>query len=237
MSPERHTIAVVVVDDATRDFIADNLLADGYAVERHDWPDLAICGRFPDAIVVDAGADGLSFIESVRVLDGASGDPTVPIVAMGAYDHRDSVRALERGADHFLGKPFTWPELLWHVRASVRQVARRRHRPTYVNGLEVDGRARVVRLNGQPLELSRKEYLLVKAMIAEPARVFTKAELLAIVWGARANASSRTLDTHMCRLRVKLCAVDGGRWCHNIWGVGYRLTYEGAPPAREAVVA
>lgn len=88
--------------------------------------------------------------------------------------------------------------------------------------LVIDPPAREVRLRGRLVELSAKEFALLRALAVEPARVLTKDELLRGVWGFRSIGQTRTLDSHACRLRHKL-AVDGDRFVINVWGVGYRL--------------
>jgi DNA-binding response OmpR family regulator len=77
-------------------------------------------------------------------------------------------------------------------------------------------------MRGGRVELSQKEFALLRTLAAEPTRVFTKEELLRNVWGFRAMGSTRTLDSHACRLRQKLGA-EGDRFVVNVWGVGYRL--------------
>jgi len=79
-----------------------------------------------------------------------------------------------------------------------------------------------VRLRGQRVAVSQKEFALLHRLAAEPTRVWTKAELLRDVWGFRAMGATRTLDSHACRLRQKL-SVRGDRLVVNVWGVGYRL--------------
>jgi DNA-binding response OmpR family regulator len=88
--------------------------------------------------------------------------------------------------------------------------------------LELDPASRDVRLRGGRVDLSQKEYALLRALVADPTRVFTKEELLRTIWGYRAAGSTRTLDSHACRLRQKL-GVYGDRFVVNVWGVGYRL--------------
>ena len=79
-----------------------------------------------------------------------------------------------------------------------------------------------MRLRGDRVVLSQKEFALLRALVAEPTRVYTKDELLRSIWGYRAAGSTRTLDSHACRLRQKL-GVHGDRYVVNVWGVGYRL--------------
>jgi DNA-binding response OmpR family regulator len=91
-----------------------------------------------------------------------------------------------------------------------------------VGELRIDPVSREVTLDGRGIELSAKEFALVRALAEEPTRVFTKEELLRDVWGFKAMGSTRTLDSHASRLRRKL-TPSGRRWVVNVWGVGYRL--------------
>ena len=91
-----------------------------------------------------------------------------------------------------------------------------------VGTLEVDPPSREVIVRGDRVELSQKEFALLRTLASEPTRVFTKEELLRNVWGFRSLGQTRTLDSHACRLRAKL-GVRGDRYVVNVWGVGYRL--------------
>jgi DNA-binding response OmpR family regulator len=105
-----------------------------------------------------------------------------------------------------------------------------------VGPLELDALARQAWLDGQLVTLSSKEFALLRALMSEPERVFTREELLRVVWGwdeaTAAGAYTRTLDSHASRLRRKL-TVEGARFVINVWGVGYRLT-DGVPAAAGA---
>ena len=78
-------------------------------------------------------------------------------------------------------------------------------------------------MRGEPVHLAGKEFELLSALAAEPHRVFTKDELLRDVWGYRTFTRTRTLDSHVCRLRQKLEREPGDAWVINVWGVGYTL--------------
>jgi DNA-binding response OmpR family regulator len=229
---EPPTILVVEDDRATRTFLADNLTADGY--------ELLVAGsaaealrlletEFPDLALVDVGlpdASGLEVLHRVRAADGVASriDPATPFVLVTGRDGElDRVRGFERGADDYVCKPFSYPELRGRVAALLRRAERRpgtgRMR---IGDLEVDPAARTCRLRGAVVALSQKEFALVRVLAAEPTRVFTKDELLRAVWGFRHVGTTRTLDSHACRLRRKLGA-HGDRFVVNVWGVGYRL--------------
>ena len=121
------------------------------------------------------------------------------------------------------GKPFSYPELRGRVSALLRRVNGRRSLGRLrVGDLEVDPPSREVRLRGARIDLSQKEFALLRTLASDPARVFTKDELLRSIWGFRTRGTTRTLDSHACRLRQKL-AAHGDRFVVNVWGVGYRL--------------
>ena len=226
------TVLIVEDDEPTRTFIADNLNADGYepllAGDTRDALRL-LETKFPDAVVVDVGLpgkSGLDLVADVRAADGLATrvNPQIPMLVLsGRADELDRLRAFERGADDFLAKPFSYPELRARVTALVRRAERRglsgRLR---IGELELDPAARTVTVSGQQVALSQKEYALLRALASDPTKVFTKQELLRTIWGYRAIGTTRTLDSHACRLRGKL-SVGGLAFVINVWGVGYRL--------------
>ena len=237
MTDDAATILLVEDDDATRTFLADNLTADGYdllvADSARDGARL-LETKFPDLAVVDVGlpdGSGLSLVRLVRESDGVVSriDPSTPMLVLSGHaTDVDRVRGLERGADDYVVKPFGYAELRLRIAALLR---RAHGRPgagrIRIGPLEVDPIARDVRLHGERVALSQKEFALLRQLATEPSRVWTKAELLRTVWGYRAASTTRTLDSHACRLRAKL-GIRGERWVVNVWGVGYRL-FDGAP--------
>jgi len=238
------TILLVEDDDATRTFLADNLTADGYDLLVADCVSDGLRlleRRFPDLAVVDLGlpdASGYELLRRVRSADGVASriDPNTPLMILsGRSSELDRVRGFDRGADDYVCKPFSYPELRGRVAALLRRSDRRPTRGRLRAGeLEVDPPSREVRLRGERVCLSQKEFALLRTLVAEPTRVFTKEELLRSIWGYRAMGSTRTLDSHACRLRRKL-GVHGDRYVVNVWGVGYRLV-DGPLPATHGPV-
>jgi DNA-binding response OmpR family regulator len=239
------TILVLEDDAPTRTFLADNLTADGYELlvaesARDGLRQLET--KFPDLAVIDLGlpdGSGLDVVARVRASDGVASriDPAIPIVVVtGRADELDRLRGFARGCDDYVCKPFSYPELRARVEALLRRAElRRRPARLRVGDLEVDSAARVVRLRGAPLTLSQKEFALVRTLASDPTRVFTKEELLRTIWGFRTLGSTRTLDSHACRLRHKLGRF-GDRFVVNVWGVGYRLV-DGPTAGLEALEA
>jgi DNA-binding response OmpR family regulator len=224
---------LLVEDDETlRAFLADNLVADGYDVIAADTVSDALRQlefKRPDLAIVDLGlpdGSGLDLVARVRAADGVASriDPALPLLVLsGRSTEIDRVRGFERGADDFVVKPFSYSELRHRVAALLRRTYRRPGEGLLrVGELRLDPAAREVRLRGHRIALSQKEFALLRALAAEPTRVWTKEELLRDVWGFRALGTTRTLDSHACRLRHKL-AVFGDRFVVNVWGVGYRL--------------
>ena len=134
------------------------------------------------------------------------------------------------GADDYIVKPFQVQELVARIRAVLRRRDGRRAGPLQVGEIFVDTARREVTVAGRPVRLANKEFSLLRALAAEPTRVFSKAELLRDVWGFRSAGRTRTLDSHASRLRRKL-DPESGRYVVNCWGVGYRLIDGGGEDA------
>ena len=133
---------------------------------------------------------------------------------------KSASRATDKASN---GKPFVYEELVARIRAVLRRVSGPAHRRLAVRDLEIDLAARVVRVGGEPVQLSTKEYELLVALAGDPERVFRKEELLRDVWGFRSLGRTRTLDSHASRLRRKLNHAGDAAYVLNVWGVGYRL--------------
>ncbi len=232
METESATILVVEDHRPTRTFLADNLAADGYEpLEAGSVAEAErlIESRFPDLVIVDLGLpdrDGLDLLRRVRDADRLAGslDPDLPLLVLsGRAGDLDRLRGFDRGADDYVTKPFSYPELRARIVALLRRTRRRPGAGRIrVGPLELDPVARQVWLHGEPISLSKKEYAMTRALASEPTRVFTREELLRGVWGFQALGATRTLDSHACRLRKKLNAQGDG-FVVNVWGVGYRL--------------
>jgi DNA-binding response OmpR family regulator len=232
MEPDLPTVVIVEDHRVTRRFLADNLAADGYEpVEAESAADArrVIEECFPAAAIIDLGLpdrDGLELLRELRQYGWGGGplDPQLPVLILsGRATELDRVRGFERGCDDYLAKPFSYAELRARLAALLRR-AGTRPRPgrIRIGPLDLDPFSRVVRLDGTPVHLSKKEFGLLRALATEPARVFTREELLEEVWGFQAHVPTRTLDSHASRLRQKLRA-SGCRFIVNVWGVGYRL--------------
>jgi DNA-binding response OmpR family regulator len=192
----------------TRVFLERHLKNDGFrVVDGHARPDLVLLG--------DTDA-----LDECRAAHG-----NVPVIVLGEpeSDTVDRVRALDRGCDDFLARPFDYEELLARIRAVLRRTMPAAHELLRAGPITADLATRGVRVDGNPVALAGKEYELLVKLISDPTRVFTKEALLRDVWGFRSLGRTRTLDSHASRLRRKLTAVASGPFVINVWGVGYRL--------------
>ncbi len=231
MLPQVEELATVVVcedDDPTRELLCDHLTADRYrALPAPSASDaLRLCGySHPDLMLLDLGLPDAQGIDVLREIRGSADrfDPELPVVVLsGRTSEADRLRGFRAGADDFVPKPFSYAELAARLQAVLRRRAGRRRGPVRIGELTVDVLKRRVTVGEREVILANKEFALLRALAAEPHRVFTKEELLRDVWGFRSQGRTRTLDSHASRLRRKL-DPEGARYVFNCWGVGYRL--------------
>lgn len=234
MLPERNTTAKLVVcedDRATLDLLCDHLTADRFEV--HAAPTAADALRLcqfssPDLLLLDLGlpdASGLDVLREIREPDRSLSrfDPGIGVIVLsGRGTERDRVRGLEQGADDYLVKPFGFGELLARIRSVLLRRADQPDDLVRVSGIVINRAERSVKVDERLVELSGKEYSLLRSLATQPTRVFTKEELLQDVWGYRSLGHTRTLEAHASRLRRKL-DPETGQYIINCWGVGYRL--------------
>jgi len=204
MSMTNSTILLAEEHDATRVFLADNLMADGYRVLiAPDRPSaLALMSTaHPDLILVDVNGQTLALLDAIRAGDGFAGrmDPDTPLIVLSRdADRLQRIRVLERGGDDVVCKPFAYPELRARIAAVLRRSEiGRGARVLRAGPIVIDVRSREVRVCDRVVELSAKEYQLLVTLAGEPTRVFTREELLRSIWGLETFGHTRTLDSHV----------------------------------------
>jgi two-component system alkaline phosphatase synthesis response regulator PhoP len=216
--------SVLVVDDEAniRELVTVYLTAAGFDVRQaSDGPRAleSAAERPPDLIVLDIMLPGIDGMTVCRTLRETS---RVPIIMLTARDtDLDKVALLESGADDYVTKPFSPPELV----ARVRAVLRRTQESLEVGApsvIAVGGRG--VTVDGHLVELTAKEFDLLFAMAAEPGVVFSRDRLLEHAWGFSDFVEARGVDVHVRHLREKLGDVAGSpRFLETVRGVGYRV--------------
>lgn len=221
---------LLVEDDATlRQALAFNLTREGYEVATAATGERALEAARSDRldlIILDLMLPGMSGIEVLRVLrrEGV----TTPVIILSAKgDEIDRVVGLKVGADDYVAKPFSRPELL----ARIEAVLRRRRREadaqqateqqlTFGN-VVIDVARREVTVDGETVHLTTKEFELLAHMAASPGRIFTRDQLLARIWGYDYVGDGRTVDVHVSWLRGKLRGADQHNYFRTVRGVGY----------------
>jgi len=222
---------ILVVDDEPQiaGIARDYLERAGYRVTiAGDGADAVAKARAqrPDLIVLDLALpqmDGLDVTRAIRR------DSNVPIIMLTArVDESDKLIGLELGADDYVTKPFSPPELVARVRAILRRTTRDARRPSAaplaVGGLVLDPTTHEVRLNGRLIDLTTKEFDLLQLLLGHPSRVFTRDFLLEHIWGYDYFGSTRTVDMHISRLREKIeDDPNNPTYITTVRGVGYKL--------------
>jgi DNA-binding response OmpR family regulator len=224
-------VLVVETEEPTREFLAQQLTDDGFEVFAADRAGRAlelVEAARPALVLLDAVLPDASGFEVCRRLrqgePGREWNRDVPVIMVSSRgDPVDRVRGFARGCDDYVVKPYVYEELLARMHAILRRVAGPRPARLEVQDLEIDLSSRVVRVAGESVQLSAREYDLLVALAEDPERVFRKEDLLRDVWGFRSMGRTRTLDSHASRLRRKLNRPGGTAYVLNVWGVGYRL--------------
>jgi two-component system response regulator RegX3 len=187
---------------------------------------LALAERIgPDLVLLDLALPDGDGRDVCRELRRRSDVPIVMLTARGT--ETDRVVGLELGADDYVVKPFSGPEVIARIRAVLRRAKRGEPAPepvVCVGPLELDVEARRVRLEGDELELARKEFDLLAALARNAGRVVSREDLMSRVWDENWFGSTRTLDVHIGLLRKKLGDDPASpRFIHTVRGVGFRL--------------
>ena len=223
---------ILIVDDEPEIVrgLEDNLRFEGYqtasAANGEEALSLALSGA-PDLVLLDVMMPRMSGWDVCRALREKGID--VPIIMLTARgEEADRVRGLELGADDYVAKPFSLRELLARVRAVLRRPGPRQKFEEFAFGdVRVHLRARQSFKGGREVRLTRKEFDLLRYLIEHPGEVITRDRLLDEVWGYERFPTTRTVDTHVLRLRRKFEAdADRPVWILTFHGHGYKFATE-----------
>jgi two-component system, OmpR family, phosphate regulon response regulator PhoB len=228
-------ILVVEDEESLTLLLRYNLEVAGYAVEsvrRGDDAELRLAEQMPDLVLLDWMLPGLSGVELCRRIRARKETERLPVIMLTARgEEADRVRGLATGADDYVVKPFSVPELVARVGALLR-----RTNPAHVASLlaagdiELDRDTRRIRRGGTVLHLGPTEYKLLEFLMRKPGRVFSREQLLDGVWGREAYVDERTVDVHIGRLRKALSPAGEPDPIRTVRGAGYSFdeTYDGS---------
>jgi len=221
-------ILIVEDEEALTLLLRYNLEAEGYEVEtvaRGDEADSRLKERVPDLVILDWMLPGLSGIEICRRLRTRTETRTLPIIMLTARgEESERIRGLGTGADDYIVKPFSVPELVARVGALLRRASPERMANQLQYGdIELDREKKRVSRSGRPIELGPTEFRLLEFLLERPGRVFSRAQLLDGVWGSDVYIDDRTVDVHVGRLRKALNRGQSADPIRTVRGSGYAL--------------
>lgn len=177
----------------------------------------------PDLVLLDVmlpGADGVTLLRRMKEKSALRDIPVIMATAKGT--EYDKIQSLDLGADDYLVKPFGLMEMVSRVKAVLRRCAGGQERDVLtLDGLVLDANAHTVTVDGARVELTYKEFELLRLFLSRPGAAFTREQLFAQVWGEGYVGETRTLDMHIRTLRQKLGRYGGS--IETVRGVGYRL--------------
>ncbi len=225
---------ILVVDDeaSIRELLSFNLKKNGYSVETAaDGREALAKAAGMDLVLLDIMLpedDGLEVCRRLKADPQTSGIPIIMLTAKA--EEIDRVLGLELGADDYVVKPFSMRELLARVKAVLRRSAKDsqsekgREETLKIGGLRLDFSSYQAWLHDEPIALTPKEYELLKLLVTNPGRAFTRDELLERIWGYEYYGDTRTVDVHSRHLRAKLKGDENiSKAIETVRGIGYRF--------------
>ena len=187
----------------------------------------------PDLVILDIMMPGMDGLMVCREIRKSSNVPIIMLTAKG--DEFDKLLGLEMGADDYITKPFSPREVLARIKAVLRRMHEMRDAEKtarlVVANLEIDMTAFTVKLNGKPVACTPKETEILWTLASNPGMVFSREHLLQSIWGYDFLGDTRAVDSHIKRIRAKLCTEDNGWDIKTVWGVGYRFEVNSAEQA------
>ena len=223
-------ISILVVDDETaiRDMIAQSLRREGFTVmtaaDAAEAKTLVINQR-PELILLDWMLPDISGIELARQWKRDELTRDLPVIMLTArVDEDDKIRGLESGADDYVTKPFSPRELIARIHAVLRRVQPELNSMINVEGLELDSSSQRIYANGTLVDVGPTEYKLLQFFITHTERVYSRDQLIDLVWGGNVYIEDRTVDVHIRRLRKALSPSGFDRFVQTVRGSGYRFS-------------
>lgn len=221
------TIYIIEDDENIRNLLSVALKSFGYGTEAFETAEEALARMEeepPDMAIFDWMLPGMDGIDAVKLIRSSDRLKEMPVMMLTAKEKElDKVEGLDGGADDYMVKPFGILELSARIRSLLRRTEKEPKEDNLLKAgtVQVDRQTREVRVNGRPVELTRKEYELLMLLMENHSRILPRDELLNRIWGYNYEGESRTLDMHIRTLRQKL-GEEGG-CIKTIRGVGYRF--------------
>lgn len=228
MDPGASRVLVVDDDEAVRTLASWQLESDGFAVDQAaDGAEAlgAIAAARPDLVVLDLTMPGVGGLDVLRRVRTAPATESLPVIVLsGRSGETDRIVGLDLGADDYLVKPFSPGELAARVRSVLRRARPAATPPVTAGRLRLDVASRETAVDGDPVDLTAREFDLLAFLVAHPRQVFTRAQLLGQVWCSEGWQSEATVTEHVHRLRQKL-GLDPAAppRIRTVRGVGYQL--------------
>ena len=222
-------IYIVEDDSEIREMEAYALKTSGFDVNAFDCGkglDEAVKACVPDLFILDImlpGEDGLSILRRLRAQESTKNVPVIMLTAKSS--ELDKVKGLDSGADDYIAKPFGILEFISRVKALLRRSGTlnaepEEQQPLSLGGVSLDEAKRSVKAGGENVELTYKEYELLKLLLSHPGLVYTRQQILEKIWGIDFKMDTRTVDMHIKTLRQKL--GEHGAIIQTIRNVGYK---------------
>lgn len=226
MAEKTYKILIVEDDAGISDFINLELKHEGFETE------VAATGRKaltsfesfnPDLILLDVMLPELSGLEVLRRIRKTSTVPVIMVTARG--ETYDRVNGLDAGADDYIPKPFEIEELLARMRAVLRRITVTENSPSVLKlrDLEIIPDEMLVKLKGEPINLSKTEYMMLKNLVENPDKVYSRDDLIDVIWGKGHFIDENTIDVYIGYLRSKIDNTVRETYIKTVRGVGYKL--------------
>ena len=228
------TKRIYIIEDEEEivDFVTEYLRAENYEVEafyRGDTGLTAVMESPPDLLILDIMLPGINGLEILKTLRNKLYIPVILLTSR--IDEVDRILGIEIGADDYITKPFSPRELVVRVKSIFRRIKAVKQEMTQskriaMGNLSLDLEHRKIISRNKEIDLTSTEFIVLKIMVKSPGRVYSREELLFIIWGDDFSGETRTIDVHIKNLRKKLAEAGGSaNFIQSVRGVGYKYEY------------
>ena len=217
---------ILIVDDETEilEMLALQFELEGYLVYTADSARVALekLSDMPDIILLDINMDGMDGLELCAAIREYVAAPILFLTAR--VSEADKINGLTAGGDDYITKPFSMQELLARVEAHLRREERRlvKTRGRFSEEMVIDYGKREVAIKGMAVELSNKEFEIIRLLSRHTGQVFGRDRIYELVWGIDGNGSDEVIKEHIRKIRLKFSAYTENNYIETVWGVGYR---------------